>query len=184
MHCRTYRLCRVSCPAYRVPAELMVKHEQLVFAALAALRPVAPLQEAVHSAQQQLQQAGRAGKAYTVVHLKAEDAWIAQCATWAATGMCLAGLSCNKLAGSLMRAHPWVQQSKRPRCGHHPACLPPGVDNCLNNTDTVGEQLALHNVDKQASGGRCPAAWPARIVSSQWKLPCVAEPGTFDRHLA
>ncbi|KAI7840968.1 hypothetical protein COHA_005197 [Chlorella ohadii] len=107
-HATTLHL-RVSCPAYRVPAELMVKHEQLVFAALAALRPVAPLQEAVHSAQQQLQQAGRAGKAYTVVHLKAEDAWIAQCATWAATG----------------------------------------VDNCLNNTDTVGEQLALHNVDKQ-----------------------------------
>lgn len=80
-----YLPCRVSCPAYRVPGELMAKHEQLVFAALAAMRPVAPLLDVVHSVQQQLRQAG-GSHAYTVVHLKAEDAWIAQCAAWAAKG--------------------------------------------------------------------------------------------------
>lgn len=86
-----YLPCRVSCPAYRVPGELMAKHEQLVFAALAALRPVAPLLDVVLSVQQQLRQAGGGGShAYTVVHLKVEDAWIAQCAAWAAKGACVA----------------------------------------------------------------------------------------------
>lgn len=35
----TFR-CRLDCPTFRVPPDLMVKHEQLVFAALDALKPV------------------------------------------------------------------------------------------------------------------------------------------------
>lgn len=81
--------CRVSCPAYRVPADLAVKHEQLIFATMAALRPAASLLEAVREVQQRVPQAGSGSNAYTVLHLKAEDAWIAQCATWTAKGALL-----------------------------------------------------------------------------------------------
>lgn len=36
--------CRLDCPAFRVPADLVLKHDKLVFAALDALRPAQPLQ--------------------------------------------------------------------------------------------------------------------------------------------
>lgn len=139
----------------------MAKHEQLVFAALAALRPVAPLLDVVLSVQQQLRQAGGGGSnAYTVVQLKVEDAWIAQCAAWAAKGACVA-------SGSHVM---WKRRPVAVHVGHSglmqqvPGCfkivpllpMPAGMDNCLNNTDTVGEQLALHTVDKQASAHRTP----------------------------
>lgn len=81
--------CRVSCPAYRIPADVAIKHEQLIFAMLAAIRPVASLLKAVRKAQQQLPRVGSGSNAYTVLHLKAEDAWIAQCATWVAKGALL-----------------------------------------------------------------------------------------------
>jgi hypothetical protein len=32
-------VCRVDCPALKVPPELVVRHEQLVFSALDALQP-------------------------------------------------------------------------------------------------------------------------------------------------
>lgn len=75
----------MSCPALALPADLVAKHERLVFAALAALQPAPALLAAVHSVQQRLQ--GRSGsKAYTVLHLKAEQGWIAHCTAWAAKG--------------------------------------------------------------------------------------------------
>ena len=39
--------CRVDCPAFQIPAELVVKHEELIFAALAAMQPAAELQDAL-----------------------------------------------------------------------------------------------------------------------------------------
>lgn len=36
-------MCSVSCPAFQVPADLFVRHEQLVFAATKALQPRQPL---------------------------------------------------------------------------------------------------------------------------------------------
>lgn len=39
--------CRVDCPISKVPADLMVKHEKLVFAALDALQPIQPMQDVI-----------------------------------------------------------------------------------------------------------------------------------------
>lgn len=36
-------VCSLSCPAFHVPADLFVRHEQLVFAAAKALQPQQPL---------------------------------------------------------------------------------------------------------------------------------------------
>lgn len=40
-------MCRLNCPAFWVPPDLMVQHEQLVFAALHALHPVQRLSDIV-----------------------------------------------------------------------------------------------------------------------------------------
>jgi len=40
--------CRVDCPFAKVPADMLVKHESLIFAVLEALQLVQPLQEAVN----------------------------------------------------------------------------------------------------------------------------------------
>ena len=40
--------CRVDCPALRVPADLFVKYDSLVFGALDALKPTQALMDALH----------------------------------------------------------------------------------------------------------------------------------------
>ncbi len=40
--------CRVGCPALKVPADLMVTHEGLVFAAMDAMRPSDRLLDIIH----------------------------------------------------------------------------------------------------------------------------------------
>ena len=47
-HTHTRLYCgRLDCPAFRVPADLIVKHERLVFAAMDAMSPSPPLQEVI-----------------------------------------------------------------------------------------------------------------------------------------
>ena len=71
---------RLSCPALRVPAALIEKHEALAFAVLAALRPAERLQAVVTRAKEHLWGLGGVGgRAFTVLHLKADEGWEARC---------------------------------------------------------------------------------------------------------
>ena len=57
----------------------------------------------------------------------------------------------------------------------------------MNNTDTVGEQLDVHNVDREASSGAgsvtrtSPCLWPTVQRTALW---FVAEPSAADCRLA
>ena len=98
----------MDCPAFQIPAALMVKHEELVFAALEAMRPAAELQSvlsryAVEFSSDdgcaprlrnprsscfsacRLQGSLRsmsASQTYNLLHLRAEEDWITHCARW------------------------------------------------------------------------------------------------------
>jgi hypothetical protein len=70
----------VSCPAFRLPPDLFVKHERLVFAATKALQ-LGTLLDTVLGAQQYMQRLS-AGGLYNVLYLHAEQDWVQQCARW------------------------------------------------------------------------------------------------------
>ncbi|KAI7845916.1 hypothetical protein COHA_000462 [Chlorella ohadii] len=100
-----------SCPAFRLPPDLFVKHERLAFAAIKALQ-LGPLLDFLLRAQQHMQRQSADGL-YNVLYLHAEQDWVQQCVRWERIG--------------------------------------PGarLDNCMNNTRTVGMSLRVHNVDTQ-----------------------------------
>ncbi|PRW61424.1 Glycosyl transferase family 8 [Chlorella sorokiniana] len=102
----------VSCPSFHLPAELYVKHEQLVFAAAAAMQLQQPLLDDLLRVQEHLQSMS-SSRLYNVLHLHAEKQWVEQCARWERT-----------------------ESGRR-------------LDNCLNNTATVGDSLQVHKVDPQ-----------------------------------
>ena len=99
--------CRVDCPAFQIPAALMVKHEELVFAALEAMRPAAELQTVLSRYDFEFSSDGgcasrllnprscrfacsvqgslrsmSANQTYNLLHLRAEEDWISHCARW------------------------------------------------------------------------------------------------------
>lgn len=92
---------------------------------------------------------------FNVLHLRAEEDWVQHCARWerkqdgGAPGP--VGSEGIRLVQSFQQQLPrqgkWQNQAACFEC--HFAGLV--RDNCLNNTEAVGDSLALHGIDAQAS---------------------------------
>ena len=99
-------------------------------------------------------------KAYNMLHLRAESDW------WAVLprlGSSTSGLPCR--SPKLMLSH-WQCTFRCPLCRlAHCARwehIPDGMvrDNCMNNTDSVAEQLALHEVNTQVRTDSVSRSYP------------------------
>ncbi|KAI3432850.1 hypothetical protein D9Q98_010433 [Chlorella vulgaris] len=97
----------VDCLAFRALADLFVKHEDLVFAALHALQPSQPLQIILGSAMEQLRSMSETGT-YNVLHLKSGDEWLAHCSQWESIDDGIVRDNCSNntaRVGNQMRLH-------------------------------------------------------------------------------
>ncbi|KAL4423983.1 hypothetical protein ABPG75_001284 [Micractinium tetrahymenae] len=153
------RHVRVDCPLAKVPPDLVAKHEGLVLAALGALQPVARLQEVVAR-----WAAGQAAHSAGMLALRSAANHVAHPTQFPASpppcpaplarlsARCRAQQRLQGLSGAeaysvlhLRAERDWVQH-----CAEWEGTADGTVrDNCLNNTASVGDQLVLHNVDKQ-----------------------------------
>ncbi|KAL4423954.1 hypothetical protein ABPG75_001255 [Micractinium tetrahymenae] len=73
---------RLDCPAFRVPPDLLVKHEKLVFAALDALKPVQRLSDTVQRIVKSLLTLGQSSDCFNVLYLNTGESWPEHCEQW------------------------------------------------------------------------------------------------------
>lgn len=99
--------CRLSCPAFRVPAGLVEAYEGLALAALGALQPARRLRDVVSKAQAQQHLVG-GSEAYNVLQLEADDIWAARCAHWQRGGELACPIS--------LRSRPHLLLAGSPAC--------------------------------------------------------------------
>lgn len=98
--------------------------------------------------------------AFNVLHLRAEEDWVQHCARWEHK---------QDGEGQGLPFRNGQQQAATTRTRPKPsarlllACAGLVRDNCLNNTEAVGDSLALHGIDAQASS-RCFAAGHADLL--------------------
>ena len=104
--------CSVDCPIFRVPPQLLLKHEALILAALGGLQPTGEAAAMTAQLEGRLRRLSP-DRRFNVLHLRAEDDWILHCARW------------ENMRDGIVR------------------------DNCMNNTETVGDRLLLHRVDTE-----------------------------------
>lgn len=125
-------------------------------------------------AQRHLQSLSGGGQ-YNVLFLHAEQDWVQQCAQWerANRGEHRPPSCPCRILNIASESNDWASEHTSVlTCRKLPPPAGRLLDNCVNNTATVGDSLRVHNVDAQVGGVRRQPLARAPGQASPAKLRC------------
>ena len=132
---RTRQHIKIACPAFRLPSDLVSRHGALLAAAAAALRPSPRFAALLAARRVRIGAAGGTGEQQG-----------------------------GRRVVPYNLLHLRVEKDWQGLCQWW-FSPPEGRDNCRNNTETVGEQLAAHGFEKEVrAAGSLRAGWRRWLV--------------------